>query len=496
MNNSRMRGISKGKKSIGANAVLNVSRQCLSFVFPLITYPYALHTLGVESIGKVNYAGSIVSYFSLIAALGVSTYAIREGAKIRDDKEKLNKFVSEIFTVNLLSTAVAYILLISCLVLVDHFESYRLLIFLSSLSIILTTLGVDWINNIFEDFLIITIRSILSHVLLLILLFVFVHEPSDYYAYALLTVSGNALTCVMNLFYCRKYVRLRITRRPNIRVHMVPLLVLFANYLAISIYTNSDTTMLGWFKGDYYVGLYAVSVKIYGIVKGLLTAIYNVAIPRLATNSMAEGHKEYRKLTTDLWAYLSLLIIPCSAGLICVAPEILYIFGGSEYVEAVTSLRLLAVALCFAIFGGLVTVCMNVTLGREKENLKATLIAALLNFGLNFIAIPLFAQDGAAATTIIAEIFVFAFCFIRLPNKGEYLEGKTVCKSVIHSLAGSVCMLVFAFFIRGYFTSYLSRLAVIVIGCIVIYTVVLALLRDTYLFSAILFVSGKIRRKS
>ena len=83
-------------KSLGINAFLNVIRSSLSVVFPLITYPYAFRTLHAENMGKIDFSNSIISYFSLIAVLGVSSYAVREGAKVRDDKEKIDKLSSEI----------------------------------------------------------------------------------------------------------------------------------------------------------------------------------------------------------------------------------------------------------------------------------------------------------------------------------------------------------------------------------------------------------------
>ena len=75
-------------KSLGINAILNAFKSALSIIFPLITYPYAFRILHASGIGKVNYSSSIVSYFSLIAALGISTYAVREGAKFRTNKSK------------------------------------------------------------------------------------------------------------------------------------------------------------------------------------------------------------------------------------------------------------------------------------------------------------------------------------------------------------------------------------------------------------------------
>ena len=79
------------KKSMKENAILNALRTLAGIVFPLITYPYISRVLGADNLGKINFANSIVSYFSLLAALGISSYAIREGGAIRDDKNKFKK---------------------------------------------------------------------------------------------------------------------------------------------------------------------------------------------------------------------------------------------------------------------------------------------------------------------------------------------------------------------------------------------------------------------
>ena len=84
------------KKSLAKNAMLNSLKTILAMIFPLITFPYASRVLQVENMGKVNYASSIISYFVLLAGLGIKTYAIREGARIRDNKEKLEKLILNI----------------------------------------------------------------------------------------------------------------------------------------------------------------------------------------------------------------------------------------------------------------------------------------------------------------------------------------------------------------------------------------------------------------
>lgn len=88
------------------NAILTVS----SFIFPLITFPYATRVLGVDFYGNVSFGQSVLSYFILISSLGIPTYGIRACAKVRDDDVKLSQTVKELLYINLIATIVSYVL--------------------------------------------------------------------------------------------------------------------------------------------------------------------------------------------------------------------------------------------------------------------------------------------------------------------------------------------------------------------------------------------------
>ena len=45
----------------------------------------------------------------LTALLGIETYAVREGSRIRNDKHRIDKFVSEVFSINIMSLIIFYI---------------------------------------------------------------------------------------------------------------------------------------------------------------------------------------------------------------------------------------------------------------------------------------------------------------------------------------------------------------------------------------------------
>ena len=74
------------EKSLKINAIFSFVKAFMNLAFPIITFPYASRILLPEGIGKVNFANSIISYFGIIASLGISTYGIREASKIKNDK--------------------------------------------------------------------------------------------------------------------------------------------------------------------------------------------------------------------------------------------------------------------------------------------------------------------------------------------------------------------------------------------------------------------------
>ena len=170
-------------KSLKKNALLNMLRTVMGLLFPLITFPYASRVLQPAGLGKVNFANSIISYFSMIAALGISTYGVREAAKLRNDKMALTKFVKEILTINLISTLIAYLLLGFTLLFIPQIYEYRNLLIVCSTSILFVTVGMDWLYTALEEFSYITIRSVVFQFLSLILLFIFVRTKDDYLKY-------------------------------------------------------------------------------------------------------------------------------------------------------------------------------------------------------------------------------------------------------------------------------------------------------------------------
>lgn len=473
------------QKNIKTNAILNAIKSGLSVLFPLITFPYASRILGVANIGKINYSSSIVSYFSLIAALGISTYAVRQGSKKRDDQVQLSTFANEVFTLNVFSAMFSFVLLLGLVCLLPQLRSYRTIVLVQSISIVLSPLSVDWINTIYEDFAYITIRSIFTQIIFLLALFIFVKNADDYYIYAGLLVFSNCITYLLNYIHCRKYIRFKVDFFSAWKSHIKPSLVFFASRLAIEIYVSSDTTMIGWFNGDIYVGLYAVSVKIYTVVRNILTSIYMVTIPRLSNYVAKSDWYKFKELLTDISSILILLILPAGAGLIALSKEMVVLISGGEYAAASISLSILGVALIFAVPSGIMVNCINTPLGKEAVSLKATIISAIVNICLNFLFVPLFKQNGAAVTTVVSELVVLLYCVKKIKSISDYIDFSKLKRNTVQGLVGAGEILIVAVVVKMMkLTNILAILLTAGVGGM-IYLLYLMLVKNEYIVTLI-----------
>lgn len=177
---------------------MSAFKTLMNIIFPLITFPYASNVLQVENLGKVNFANSVCGYFLLFAGLGISSYAVREGSRYVNDREKLSAFASEMFSINMISTALTYAALAVTMLFWTKLHAYTDLMLVLSLQIFFTTIGTEWVFTIFEEYTYITIRGLLFQVLSIFMLFAFVKTRDDYCIYAGITVFAAVGANVLN----------------------------------------------------------------------------------------------------------------------------------------------------------------------------------------------------------------------------------------------------------------------------------------------------------
>ena len=393
--------------SVKYNFIMNFFLSASSFIFPLITFPYISRVLLAEGNGKISFYSSVANYFLLVASLGIPTYGIRACAKVRDDLEELSKTVKEILTINRIMTTLVIVTYVISFFCVEKFSQEPELFIMNGISIILNMFGMTWLFQALEQYDYITIRSLLLKVVSISLMFLFVHSPEDYKIQAGITVFASCGFNLFNYFRARKYVNLKFKFTDlNLKRHLKPIFVLFSQSLAISVYTNLDTVMLGFMKGDTEVGYYNAAIKLKYILLSLVFSLGQVLLPRMSYYVKNNMKDDFLNTMQKALNFTLELALPLSIYFVIFSFEALMFLAGKGYIGAVTAMQIITVAIIPNGLTGILGTQVLTSIEKEKFVLISVVIGAVSDFFLNIICIPQYGAAGAALATTICEFIV------------------------------------------------------------------------------------------
>ena len=392
------------------NALLTIS----SFIFPLITFPYVSHVLLPEGTGKVSFATSVISYFSMFAQLGIPTYGIRVCAAARDDKEKLTKSAHELLMINLIMTIISYIVLILALLFVPRLKEERTLYVIVSLNIVFTSIGMEWLYKALEQYTYIAVRSIIFKIIALIAMFLLVKQRSDYIVYGGITILAASASNILNFVNVHKYIGVKPVGGYNFKRHLKPVVVFFAMTCATTVYTHLDTVMLGFMTTDTDVGYYNAAVKIKSVLVGIVTSLGVVLLPRASYYVQNGLIDEFHRITKKAINFVFILANPLMLYFILFAKQGIYFLSGYEYKGAIIPMQIIMPTLLLIGVTNVLGIQILVPMGKEKVVLYSEIAGASIDILINAILIPKYASSGAAIGTLVAEFVVLAVQYYAL----------------------------------------------------------------------------------
>lgn len=481
-------------KSLKFNTVLNSFRMTLTVLVPLITFPYTSRIFLTEGSGKINFIGSVIQIFTLFASLGFYTYGVREGAKVRDDREKFSKFGQELLFINIIATAVTYAVYLACVFFLPLFRPYRTLLLIQGLTIGFAALSMDWVFGAFEDYYYITVRQIACQIFTIASLFIFIHKSEDIYLYVFLNTLATAVSCTCSVIYSRKYLfyKPRKDFDYHIAIHLSPIFALFATSLAAKVYTNVDTILLGFMTADHNVGLYSAAVKINTVLITFFAAMSPVFMPRIIGYIEKNDYDNYYSLLRRILGVIVGLGLPAVVGIEILSDRIIRIIAEDSFAPAALTMRILAPII-------LINACVNVLYydvlvlyKKEKKVLLCTVIGTATNLIISIILIPFFAENGAAIGSIISEIItllIAVFICVRLD--------KRIIKAIPrirNYIIGGILIVAWCIFCMHFIENLILQTLVAIIGSIGLYFLALIVLKD-FMGQEIFKQGGKIIKK-
>lgn len=389
--------------SVKYNFIMNAILTVAGIIFPLITFPYISRVLLVEGSGKVAFATSVVTYFTMFASLGIPTYGVRACAIVRDNKEKLSKTVQELLIISGGTTLLTYIVFGISLFVIPEFAQERTLLLIVGLGIGLNTIGVQWLYNALEQYSYITTCSILFKVIGMILMFLLVKESSDYQIYGGVYVIASFGSYVLNFICLRKFVTFQKTGTYQFKQHLKHIMVFFAMSAGASIYLNLDVVMLRFLQSNEAVGYYNAGIKVKTVLVTCVTSLGTVLLPRLSYYIETADKKAFQLMVGKAFRFVFVAASAVTVYFSIFARESILLLSGEAFLPAVGPMMILMPTVLLIGLSNVTGIQILTPNGREREVMYSIWGGAILDFVLNLIVIPKFSANGAALSTLLAE---------------------------------------------------------------------------------------------
>ncbi len=394
-------------KRLFSNFVSLSSLQLVNYVLPLITFPYLVRVLGVEKFGLIAFATATIMYFQILTDYGFNLSATREISIYRENKEKVQEIFSSVMIIKLGLLILSFVLLSA---LVFSFEKFRKdweVYFLSFGMVVGQALFPVWFFQGMERMKYITFLNILAKGIFTVAIFIFVKQQSDYWKVPLLNSIGFILAGVLSLWIVYKdwNIGFKFVGFESIVRELKEGWYIFISTVAISLYTTSNTFILGLFTNNLIVGYYSAAERIIKAIQGLLVPITQTIYPyisKLASKSV-DNAVNFIKNYTLVYGGISFLI---SFITFMLAPMIVNTVLGGEYIYSVEILRILAFLPFIIALSNTFAVQGLMAFGFQNIIPKIVLMGAFSHIFLSLIFVLWLQAIGISLSWLITEILI------------------------------------------------------------------------------------------
>jgi len=397
----------KKHKILASNFVYLAVLQGLNLILPLLTFPYLIRILGVEYFGLLSFSFAFITYFQIITDYGFNATGTRDISLAEGDFRKQNLIFNQIMSAKLLLVIFSFFAMMIIVFSFEIFRTYWIIYLFSFGSILGQALFPVWYFQGIQKMKYITYLNLITKIIFTLALFVFIRKKSDYYLVPVFNALGFISSGIFALFYLWKDFDIKFKIQPlkGIILQLQKSKYVFLSELKISLFTNTNTVILGILSGNQAVGYFSAAEKLARAIGNLQTPISNTIFPYLS-KEMAQDKlqtiQKIKKITIVGTLLFSILIIVC----FFFAEQIIEIIYGKAMFSSVLIFRILILIPLLSFLDTMYGKQILLNLGRDHLYFRVIVFATILNLGTNFILTNIYQELGTAITLIITQIFI------------------------------------------------------------------------------------------
>lgn len=318
------------------NTVMLYILQFSNMALGLLTQGYQMRVLGLDNVGVLSAAQYATNFFQILIDFGFIYSATAKVSRFREDKNVLNKVLTCVILAKAMFMAVSFLILFAFIAPTLPDMSQVLVYAFYLISVCTYALLPDFMYRGLEQMSTITIRAVAIKFFATLMIFLFVHQPGDYFLVPLFTAVGNLGAIVFVYWHLFRRVGIhfcRVTWR-EIWVELKDSSQFFLSKVAASINSNINGILLNSLAGPAATGLYANADKVIGAAKSGMSPIADSLYPHMMK------HKNFSLIKKAMLIVYPVILLGCAVVFLFAEPLLVF-WLGAEGSQVVLPLRLL-----------------------------------------------------------------------------------------------------------------------------------------------------------
>lgn len=394
----------------------------INYILPLVTFPYLVRVLGVEKFGLLSFAQSVAAYFTILMNFGFYLTGVQQIAIKRENKEESGRILSSILVAKVLLTFVGFLILSLLVFSIPMFRKNTLIYFLCFAIVASESINLNWFFRGIEKMRFLIIPAIPSRIVYIIAIFLLIKSEEDYILVPLFSSVTALFANLVALRIAHAVLGYKITmpKLNEVLWQIKDAYTIFLSQVAINLYTNTNTFLLGILGGNTAVGYYSAAQKIISIILGFFVLIQQAVFP-FSNRVIAQSRKDALRFFKRLTYIIGVLSLTLSMIIFFLSPLLVNLILGPKYLPSITTLRILSFLPFIVSISQIFGVLIMVPMGFKREFMKILWSASIISILLSPLLVPTLKHNGTAIISVLTETFV-SFSMLIFLRKSETLN--------------------------------------------------------------------------
>ncbi|MCD8263634.1 MAG: oligosaccharide flippase family protein [Tannerellaceae bacterium] len=389
-----------------SNFISLVLLQGINYLLPLLSFPYLYRVLGVERWGLVSFGYALTQYFILFTDFGFNLSGTKYISENRNNIVSINSYLNSACIGRAILCGISFLILCFLIVTFDKFRiesSFYLLYFGMVLGNVMFPM---WFFQGMENMKYITVFNLVAKIISFTPFFIFIKKPEHYIYVPLFYSIGYLIAGFISLYiiYSTLGMKWFVPNFKNIKTSLKDSSTYFLSRLSTSLFTTSNSFLIGLICGNIAVGYYSAAEKLYQAYNQMLTPFTGVLFPHIAkTHDTLFFKKVFSRV------FIGNIILLCIA--IYYSDLILELVYGNYDISTLQVFQTLLLACFFTIPSMLIGYPFLAAMGHPLfTNLTIILTSAIHITGLSLlILLNLFSIYHVAILIVFTEVTLISF---------------------------------------------------------------------------------------